>query len=169
MRNGRKTVSNGFTLLEVLIALTIFAAFMASFVISQGYSLNFSSRMKEDLKLKELCQKKINEIVLLPPLYTERLTLSNEVATFENEVNYEFEIEYRRLVIPDPSRLAGEEQGDDGENRGNIQRQVTTKVIDLMKKLIWQVDVTIRNKKTKRAFNASTWLLNDKANINVSL
>ena len=166
MKNGEKIVSNGFTLLEVLIALTIFAAFMASFVISQGYSLNFSSRMKEDLKLKELCQKKLNEIILAPPSYTESLTLSNEISTFEEESGYEFEIEYRRLTIPDPARLAGEEEGEAGGN--DLKRRITTKVINLMKELIWQVVVTIRNKESKRSFNASTWLLNSKAKIDVS-
>ncbi|MCY4524271.1 MAG: prepilin-type N-terminal cleavage/methylation domain-containing protein [Halobacteriovoraceae bacterium] len=165
MKNGKKTASEGFTLLEVLIALFIFAVFMASFVTSQGYSLNSSLRMRETIKLKELCQTKLNEIILTPPNYTESLTLTNEVSTFEDQSNYEFEIEYRRLEIPDPAKLNEEQQN---EQESPLESKVTTRVINIMKEVIWQVIVTVRNKETKESFDASAWLINNKAKINVS-
>ena len=164
MINGKKTISDGFTLIEVLMAMFIFAMFMAGLVTSLGYSLNTSSRMKDDLKLRRLCEDKINELIVNPPVFSERLTLTNESTTFPDEENYEYELEYGQLFIPALHLLEGNEE----EETTGLDEQLRQKTVELMKNLVWQVLVTVRNKTTGHSYSASTWLFNNKAPIDVS-
>ena len=57
----------GFTLMEVMIAISIFAVFATVFVTGQGYNLLDSSKLKDEMLMKDLCENKINEIITNPP------------------------------------------------------------------------------------------------------
>ena len=75
--------NRGFTLLEVMIAMMIFAFFITVFVATQGENLNDSMRMRQELIMQQLCESKINEIIIDPPEFREALTLTKEQKTFE--------------------------------------------------------------------------------------
>ena len=57
----------GFSLIEVIIALFIFAIFLTTFSSTMGLGVYKSSNMRERSFLKDLCQKKMNEILGAPP------------------------------------------------------------------------------------------------------
>ena len=168
----------GFTILEVLIALTIFAVFISVFVTSQGGNLADSVMIREEIKLRQLCEQKLNEIIANPPVFSESLTLTPETKTFESTSNdkdlenYEYTIEYKLFKIPDIEKITGEAAGSDyeGESAGlsGIQKSLMEQIKNNMEKLLWQVKVTITNKNTKFYFNLSTWLLNNDANVQFS-
>ena len=55
---------SGFTLAEILIAITLFAFFIIAFLKNQGQNIYDSTFLKEEIILKELCENKLNEIIL---------------------------------------------------------------------------------------------------------
>ena len=52
--------SAGFTLIEVMIALTIFGVFTTAYVVSQANNVNSSIEMQKNSILLSLCQNKMN-------------------------------------------------------------------------------------------------------------
>jgi prepilin-type N-terminal cleavage/methylation domain-containing protein len=88
---------SGFTLMEVLIAITIFALFATVFVTGQGYNLLDSGKFKDDLLLKDLAENKINEIVVNPPELRDSLTITKETKAFDSNPDYQYTIEYKNF------------------------------------------------------------------------
>lgn len=161
--------NSGFTLLEVLIAVTIFSVFITIYVASQGYNLADSVLLREEIQLKRLCKDKLNEVITDPPELRESLTLSPTVKTFDEFKEYEYQITWRRLKIPDASKMMGDEE-DSGQSSGKtygIQKSLLEKVTKNMEEMIWQVEVTVRNKETEFEYSLSTWISNPKAKIKI--
>ena len=153
-----------------MIALTIFSVFISAFIVSQGYNLSDSALLEEEIMLKELCNQKINEIILDPPRFRESLTLTPDKGTFENNKDYKYIVEYKQFKIPDISKIMGKdenEQNDQNENSA-IQQTLMEKIKDNMEKILWQIRVKAVNKETDFSFELSTWLLNEKARIEFS-
>jgi prepilin-type N-terminal cleavage/methylation domain-containing protein len=59
IKNIRLLNDQGFTLMEVMIAISIFAIFASVFVTGQGYNLLDSSSLKDEILLKDICENKI--------------------------------------------------------------------------------------------------------------
>ncbi len=155
---------SGFSLLEVLIATTIFAVFAVAFVVTQGSNVTEGNQMREEMKLRSLAEQKINEIIANPPEFKDALTISKEQKTFETDANYEYILEWFKLEFPDASKMGGGEGGG-GDDDSGINAIVAKKVKDNMEKLLWQVRLTVRNKETKFTYTLSTWLHNTKAEV----
>jgi prepilin-type N-terminal cleavage/methylation domain-containing protein len=154
----------GFSLLEVLIATTIFAVFAAMYVSSQGGNLNDSIQMKEENKLKSLAQTILYETLNDPPPLNQSLTVTKTKKTFENDPNYEWEIEWERFTVPDLSRLQGQNE-DQRENQTSFQKQILASIKQNLENIIWQIRVTARNKETGFFYSLSTWVYNHKARV----
>ncbi len=165
----------GFTLVEVMIALAIFATFATIFVAGQGYNIKDSFMIKEEVRLKELCEEKINELIINPPEFKESLTLSPETKSFENITDieadydrsqYEYKLNFKKMKMPDLSLIMGNQEKADNDEPG-IQENLLKKIKDNMEEMIWQVEVTVTNKTTKYSLSMSTWLFNDKAEVSL--
>ncbi|HLE12472.1 MAG: hypothetical protein A2504_07730 [Bdellovibrionales bacterium RIFOXYD12_FULL_39_22] len=174
MRTGQKQnkkSNSGFTLMEVMIAITLFATFMTVFALSFGKNRTDSTLMREDLFLQQLCENKINDLIVNPPDLKDGLTLMPEKKSYENNRTYEFEIEYKKFKIPDLNKITGNEDGEDGgdEMNSGIQQSLYKKVQESLEKIIWQVKVTVINKSTKYSYSLSAWLYNYKAELNISM
>jgi prepilin-type N-terminal cleavage/methylation domain-containing protein len=166
-QTGEKMIRNnniGFSLIEVLIGLTVFSLFMAIFAVSQGYNLSDSTQMKEEIKVKTLCETVVNGLIVTPPEFSESLTLTSETKTFEDDPNYDYTITYKKLTIPDIAKIQGqEEQGEDKSS--SVAMRLMEKVKENLEKIIWQVEVKVTNKSTKQFYKLSTWLYNDKTEV----
>ncbi|MDA9793264.1 prepilin-type N-terminal cleavage/methylation domain-containing protein [Bacteriovoracaceae bacterium] len=174
----KKLDQSGFSLLEVLIALTIFAVFVTAFLTAQGYNISDSITIKEELTLRNLAELKINEIILNPPEFTEALNNKIEKKNFELEglKNYSYEIVYKKIVMPDFSQLTNSDEAineevQEQDKNGNIQKMVMEKLKENIEKIIWQVQVTIKNSDNgdNFAFTVSTWISDPKAKIELNL
>lgn len=156
----------GFSLMEVMIALTIFAMFAAVYVTSQGYNISSSELLKEELLLAELCENKLNEIIIDPPELKESLTMTAETGKFENHPNYQFSIQYKRFKIPDLQKITG---GDSEDDDSGADSGFKTKLMDSIKKnmeeILWQVEVSVTNTSTNFSYQISSWLLNPEAKV----
>ena len=178
--------SQGFTLLEVMIALTVFTVFITAYLTSEGYKVADSSMMKKEMLLNRLCQNKLNEILLAPPPLEESLTLSNKEGNFEDQgfPSFLYTIQFRRLKLPELNQLQGSSKGsegeessgkdsssDDGENQQALKGAVEKQIFDSMKKnieeLIWQVKVTVKEKGTDFPYSLSALINNPQARVKV--
>lgn len=174
----------GFTLLEVLISMTILALFATAFISGMGYNLLDSGGLKDDIKLKDLAENKINEIIINPPEFREALTLSKETKTFEKDENYEYSVQWKKLTIPDMTKIRGggnelsqdgaeDESADGGQNSSDSQTAMAEKKIyetfkTNIEKMVWQVEVQVKNKTSKQSFTISSWLYNDNADVQIN-
>lgn len=168
----------GFSLVEVLIAVTIFGVFVAAFLTGQGHNIQDSIMIKEELNMRNLAEMKINEVMLNPPEFTESLTNSKETKKFELEglKNYSYTLIYKKIELPDFSQLIGKKDGDEddqGQDQQmgdqNIQKVVMEKMKVNLEKIIWQVQVTITNTDTGFTYVVSSWITNPKAQVELNL
>lgn len=166
---------NGFTLVEVMIALTLFAVFTTVFIMSQATNQNNSALMSEDIKMHSLAEMKMNEIQLDPPRFTNATDNTKESKNFDIEgyKNYKYIIEYKKLKIPNINELTGKDEKDDPnrESRNNaIKKTVFKKLKENMERMIWQVKVTVINTETDGdyAYELTSWITNREAKIDIN-
>src|SRR5690606_29820282 len=100
----------GFTLIEVMIALAIFAVFITAFISGQGGNILDSTNMREDQRLFTYASNKLSEIVIHPPEFSENLTSNIETKTFEEDDNYEWSVEFKKFEIPEFTAATGQEE-----------------------------------------------------------
>lgn len=156
-----------------MIALTLFAVFTTVFIMSQASNQNGSALMAEDIRLHNLAEMKINEILLNPPKFTNATESSKETKAFDIEgyEGYKYTIEYKRLEIPNLNELTGQEERDNPneDSRNNaIQKMVFEKLKENMEKIIWQVKVTVENTDTNYGYELTSWIENREAQIDTN-
>lgn len=158
----------GFTLIEVMIALAIFSVFIAVYVTSQGYNVADSAQFKQELKLKQLTEFKINELIVNPPELSESLTLTPETSDFEDWPNYSYSITYKKFIIPDFSKIKGEDPNQDRQDAAQ-QRELEKRIFETVKEnmelLLWQIEVKVTDKTTQESYMATTWIYNHDAQV----
>lgn len=171
----------GFSLLEVMIAITLFAFFITAYLTSQGYNVDDSRLSEEQLKLQELAEGKINELIINPPKFTNAQSDIKETKRFEEKElsDYEYTLELKKLTIPDFAQLFSQKDGatedaqdnyegnyfDEGtQGRGqrnsNLEKLIFEELKKNIERMIWQARVTVTNKQTKYSFTLSTFLTN---------
>jgi prepilin-type N-terminal cleavage/methylation domain-containing protein len=173
MKNGLNKNNNfikqGFSILEVLIATTIFAFFATAYVVSDGHNKASSTAIKEELILQQLADEVIQLIKLDPPKFDDALTLAPETKTFEQEgmEQYQYTVTYAKLEIPNLAQIQGKGAEDQEEPESNQSSGLENRVFDEIKKYIedriWQVKVEVKNKDSGFLYSLSTWLTNEKA------
>jgi type II secretion system protein I len=160
----------GFTLMEVVIAISIFAVFATAFMSSQGQNLIDSSKLKTEMTIKDLCQNKINEVIANPPELRDSRTLAKDEKDFDDNPNYHYSIEYKKFFVPDLSKLSG---NDDNKGEQSSKEQLLKRIFKVykenMEKMLWQIEVVVKDKTTGEEFKLSTWLYNQDADVKVSL
>lgn len=158
----------GFSLVEVLIAIAIFSIFTVSFVTGLGYNLLDSSSLKDEMILKNLCESKINEIITNPPELKESLTLSKETKAFENFSDYSYTLQYKKFPVPDLNKILAPSGDSPEENaQAEMNKRIFTTFKENMEKMLWQVEVSVKNKNTERSFTLSSWILNPQAEVKI--
>ena len=178
MDKGLRTFFNnqiGFTLVEVMIALTLFALFISAFIMSQGSNITMSMQMNEDLMLHNLAERKMNEVLMDPPVFTNATENDVETKNFEEDgyQKYKYTIEYKKLEVPDLAQLMGktsdEMDSPQGENRADaIQKMVFDKLKKNIELMIWQLKVTITNTETDYKYELTSWITNDQARLDTN-
>lgn len=153
------------SLIEVMIAMTVFAVFVSVFVMTNGNNLTDSQSFKDELKLRDLASTVINEIIIKPPQLTDALTLSPETKPFESDPNYTYTVEWKKFELPDYTKMMGE--GND-DPQAAFQKKVFEQVKTNMELMVWQLSVEARNKDTNMGYRLATWIYNSEAKVNLS-
>jgi prepilin-type N-terminal cleavage/methylation domain-containing protein len=179
---------SGFSLLEVMIAITLFAFFITAFLTSQGYNISDSVLSEQQITLQTLAERKINELHLEPPTFSNATENLKETKRFEEKEfeNFEYTLEIKKLTIPDfgqlfsqKNALSGDAQdsyeGDyyndnnmNGRNT-NLEKLVFDELKKNIEKIIWQARVTVTNKESNYSFTLSTYLTNYNENIQLNI
>ena len=163
--------NKGFTLLEIMIAMTVFSFFVTAYVVSQGNNLADSSNMRYEYEMKNILEQEINQIIINPPEFTPSLLLTteNDYKTVEDFEEYELRVQWFEFKLPDISQLSQSAEGDETTN--NSQETVQAKIFENVSKnlqaLLWQLKVTLRHKETLKEMDSTTWLLNQKAEVRI--
>ncbi len=157
-----KANQRGFTLIEVMIALAIFAVFVTAFISGQGGNILDSTNMREDQYLFSLASSKLSEVIVNPPEFSENLTSNIDTKTFEDDENYEWSVEFKKFEIPEYSALTGQEEVPAEQE---IQSRIYGRIKENLEQIMWQVRVTVKNKATGQSTSLATWLNNEKATV----
>lgn len=159
--------------MEVMISIAIFAVFATVFVTGFGYNLLDSGKLKEDILLKDLCENKINEIISNPPTLSDSLTLTKDTKDVEGNTGYQTIVEFKKFTVPDVAKImggTGEEGGSQNEEesqQAQMQKRIFSVYKENMEKMIWQVEVTVKNKMTSETFRLSSWIYNQNADVKI--
>ncbi len=162
---------HGFALIEVMIAIFLFAVFFAVYATSNGFNIASSEQIKEEILLRQLAQNKINELIENPPEeFSKALTLGKgETKKVEGYEVYSTTVIYKEMLLPDYKKMKGldPEAASSQEETNQFEEKVYEKVKENMEKLVWQVEVTVTNTITEAKYSVSTWLYNTKAKVEV--
>lgn len=161
----------GFTLMEVMIAIGIFTVFASVFVTGTGYNLLDSSKLKEEMLMKDFAENKINDIIINPPEFRDALTLSKETKEVEGNSDYQTTVEFKKFFVPDMNKMTAAETAEEKDKENSPQAQMQRRIFNVfkenMEKMIWQVEVTVKNKSSDSSFKLSTWLYNQNADVQI--
>ena len=175
---------SGFSLLEVMIAITLFAFFISAFLSSQGYNVADSVTSEQQLELHTLAERTMNELLINPPKFTNAQKNSIETKKFEESQfsNFEYDLEIKKLEIPDFGQLFGQQaqSAENAEsdyynsaNKNNRNAGLEKVIFEQLKKnierMLWQVRITVRNKETGMSYSLSSYITdyNQKVQLNV--
>lgn len=178
----------GFSLVEVMIAITLFAFFITAFLTSQGYNVTDAALSEEQLTLQQLCEKKINELILNPPKFSNATANLKETKTFEEKdySGYEYTTELKPLIIPDFGQLfaqkdaATKDAKDDysgnyfndstkSSRNSTVEKMVFDELKKNIEKVVWQARITVTNKETKYSYSLSTLITNTNERIQLNI
>lgn len=175
---------SGFSLLEVMIAITLFAFFITAFLTTQGYNVSDSENSEQQLALHSLAERTMNELLINPPKFSNATQNTKETKKFEETefANFEYELEIKKLVIPDFGQLFGQgsnsQEEDDNNyysdsNKSNRNSSLEKVIFEQLKKnierILWQIRITVINKDNGMSYSLSTYLTdyNQKVQLNV--
>jgi len=97
----------GFSLFEVLIAISVFAVFFIVFSNSFFQNQRASTELNEELIMSTLAEKIVRETLITPPVMNENLHNSNKKESFEESIykDYTYTVEWSRLELPNFGEL----------------------------------------------------------------
>ena len=166
----------GFTILEVFISFSLFAIFATVFLQSQNQNVYDSLNLGEEVILKQLCEGKINEVLIDPPEFNPQLDGKKETKSFDYDgyENYKYTIEYKKFEAPDlAALLTSEAENEDLSQEEKNRLQILSTVFEEIKKKIetifWQVRVSVENTNDGRTFDLSTWFLDPNAQYELNI
>lgn len=167
-----KNNKNGFSLIEVMIALAIFAAFATVMIQSQIINIDKSVRLRDDLEVYKLAQLKMNETLTDVKKFTNATENDPDTGSFEIEgfKNYKYKVEYKKNEFPDFAQLTGKDADDESlqEENSAIKKAIFEKLKKNMEKLLWQVRVTVTNSDTGYSTELTSWITDGEAKLDTN-
>lgn len=165
----------GFTLLEVIVAFSIFALFATVFLQNQSQNVFDSREMNGEMILKSLCESKMNETLVNLPDFDNALDGKKETKTFKRKgfEDYSYTLEFKRFKAPDIEALFTPQTDEEQTAEQKAQQQTLKAVFKEVKKKIesvhWEIRVTVINKLDKRTYILSTWFTDPKAKFDLNI
>ena len=161
---------SGMTLIEVTIALLLFALFVTAYVSSEGNNINASISFKGELLLKDIAEMKMNE-ELVNPSETFRPSggkvaieppKDSDFKEIEEYPEYKFAVQYFKITIPELSKITGQEEEENNPDQNQaIQKRIFDNFKKNMERLIWQMVVTVKHLPSGQTYELSTWYYNE--------
>ena len=152
----------GMSLLEVIMAVAIIAIFGVALLTGIGGNVFRSGEMRAELKIVELLELKMNELVLDPPEFKETLLEEfSDEKDFEDFPGYTYSVRMHPFMLADYLSALGQgPESEDFEDGGELYRRVFNLVSKNVQKMVWQVEVTVTHTESERSQSVSTLLNN---------
>lgn len=167
-----KKSQQGFSLLEVMIALTVFAVYSVAMIATQTSNMNSSVQMKTDLTLHNLAELKMNESLVDVTEFTNATENDPDSGKFEIEgyKEYKFLVEYKKIKFPSLDQLMGAEEEDSNsqDNSKAMKKIIFEKLKKNIEEIIWQISVTVTEPNTNYSYTLNSWVTNEKAKIDTN-
>ncbi len=166
----KKNSQGGFSLFEVLVAISIFAVFFIVFANSFFHNQRASTELNQELAMSSLAEKVIRETLVAMPALSESLHKSNKKETFEApNQDYTYTVEWSRLEFPNFGELmnAANPEEEASANQ-SIMNQVFKQVQEATKDVVWQMRLTIIHTASGREYPVSFWVKNPNKEITLS-
>ncbi len=165
--------SNGFSLIEVMIALAIFAVYSVGIIFTQSANIDSSVRLKSDLITQNLAILKMNESLVDIKKFTNATEKDTDSGNFDIEgfKQYKFLVEYKKNKFPDFSALIGksDEEGESApDQQSAVKKAIFEKLKTNMETMLWQIRVTVTNPETKTSTELTSWVTNRDAQIDTN-
>ena len=165
--------SNGFSLIEVMIALAIFAVYSVGIIFTQSANIDSSVRLKSDLITQNLAILKMNESLVDIKKITNATEKDTDSGNFDIEgfKQYKFLVEYKKNKFPDFSALIGksDEEGESApDQQSAVKKAIFEKLKTNMETMLWQIRVTVTNPETKTSTELTSWVTNRDAQIDTN-
>lgn len=162
--------NSGFTLFEVLIAISVFAIFFVVFSGSFFHNRSASIELNEELEMATLAQTTIKKILLEMPPLTESLHKSNKKEPFEEQElkDYYYTVEWSRLEFPNLVELNNITNQDDKSSQDKSMSNTIFKYVqEATKDVLWQLRVTVVHSITQKKYPISFWVKNPQKAISI--
>ena len=153
----------GMSLLEMMIAMAIAAMFGVALLTGIGGNVFRSEEMRMELKVVELLEMKVNELILDPPKFSESLLEEfTDEKEFEDFPGYVYSVKMHPFMLADYLAALGQgPESESFEDGGELYRRVFNLVSKNVEKMVWQVEVTVTHSASKHSQAVST-LLHDR-------
>lgn len=172
MKGPKKLLKNqsGMSLIEVSVAVFLFAVFVTAYMAGQGGNLNDSMTFKGELLLKDIAEMKMNE-ELINPSETFKVTGGKvkieppkdaEFKDIEEYPGYKVAVQYFKITIPDLNQLTGQEENENNPDQNQaIQKRIFDNFKKNMEQLVWQIMVTVKHQDSGAQYDLSAWYYNE--------
>lgn len=155
----------GFSLIEIMIALTIFSVYSVAMIYRQSNNVTGSIQMSEDLILHNLAELKMNEVLIGKRNFSNIEEKDPETGVFEIEGYelYKFKVLIKKTQFPDFSQIMGQEDEQEKSSSGNknenaIQKLIFKKLKKNIEEIIWQVTVTTTAPHSDYSYSLNSWI-----------
>jgi uncharacterized lipoprotein YehR (DUF1307 family) len=174
----KKLLNNesGMTLVEVTIAIFLFALFITAFMVGQGDNISSSISFKGDLLLKDIAEMKMNEVIINPPQDFRpgagKVDVAGDKKKFENieeYPDYRYAVQLFKVTIPELEKIQGKPQDENPNQDQILQRRLFENFKRNMEELVWQIVVTVEHKPSGTTYDLSTWYYNQDGRIQLDI
>lgn len=166
-----KNLEGGFSLIEVMIALAIFAVYSVAMIVTQSSNIDGSIRLKDNLVLHNLAQMKMNEVLIDVKKFTNATESDPDTGSFEIEgfKEYKFKVEYKKNEFPNFDQLMGQSEEETGQDQSSaIKKVIFEKLKKNVELMIWQVRVSVTHPTTGAIYDLSSWITDKDAKMDTN-
>ena len=167
----------GMTLIEVTIAIFLFAVFITAFMTGQGDNISDSIEFKGELLLKDIAEMKMNETIINPPQdfrpTAGKVNVNEEKKKFEEieeYPDYQYAVQLFKVTIPELEKITGQAEEENNPNQDQaIQKRIFDNFKRNMEQLVWQIVITVEHKPSGATYDLSTWYYNPQGRIQLDI
>lgn len=166
---AKRVKDHGMTLIEVLIALAIFAAVSVALVATVTDLIDSSNNFRNDVKLHSLAELKMNEVLIGNREFSEATNNSEDSGQFEVEgfEDYKYKVQIRRMELPNLAEIMGQ-TGEQEDRTPSRQLDIQNRIFGILKKnleeMIWQVRVEV-TAPNNQIYELTSWIEKSNAQI----
>lgn len=159
---------SGMTLVEVTIAIFLFALFITAFMVGQGDNISDSIAFKGDLLLKDIAEMKMSETLINPPQdfrpSAGKVKVAEEKKKFEDieeYPDYRYAVQLFKVTIPEYEKITGKSEEENPDQDQAMQKRIFDNFKRNMEQLVWQIVITVEHKPSGASHELSTWYYNE--------